>query len=404
MVHYDPFMEEILDDPFPLYKRLRDEAPAYFVEKHDCWALSRFEDVWNVSQNAKTFQSGEGPGSSLFLADLPEAVRTEWDERPPTASIFTMNPPDHVRLRKALAPQFTKRSTAKLEAFIRENVRENLAAALPTGKCDVLTDVGLKLSVQVTCKIIGLPVEDGELLAGITRRYFSREPGTHGMPESAIAAAMELDEYLLRAVAARRRSGVNNGDILDAFMAFEQDGRRYSDTEIASHYVTLVVGGTETLPKVAAGGLLQLYRRPEQRARLIAEPSLIPDAFEEILRYEMPTQFLTRIVARDVELHGEKLREGQGVMLLYRAANRDEREFPDPETFDIARKPRRILTFGHGHHVCMGQHVARLEGRVLLEEVLASMPDYVVREEDIVPARSEFVAGYIEMPIEFKPS
>lgn len=133
------------------------------------------------------------------------------------------------------------------------------------------------------------------------------------------------------------------------------------------------------------------------------DPNLIPDAFTEILRYEMPTQFLTRTLARDMELRGQKLRRGQGVLLLYRSANRDEREFDAPDCFDVRRRPCRILSFGHGGHVCLGQHAARLEGRILLEELLRAVPDYRVLEEDVVPARSEFVAGYLEMPIVFEP-
>jgi cytochrome P450 len=169
------------------------------------------------------------------------------------------------------------------------------------------------------------------------------------------------------------------------------------------HLMTLVTGGTETLPKVFAGGILQLYRHPGQRAELVADPGLFPVAFTEIARTEMPTNFLTRTVAKDLVLRGRQLRAGQGVMLLYRSANRDEREFPEPDRFDIHRRAPRTLSFGHGTHVCLGQHVARLEARIMLEELLRRAPDYAVLEDQVVPARSEFVAGYLAMPIAFAP-
>jgi len=224
------------------------------------------------------------------------------------------------------------------------------------------------------------------------------------MPPDAIAAMVELHEYLHAAIAERRRSGrTDTEDALGAFLRASVDGRPFDDQELAGQLMTLVVGGTETLPKVFAGGVLQLARHPDQRAALVSDPTRIKPAFEEIARYEMPTQFLTRSVKQDIELRGEKLRAGQGVLLLYRSANRDEREFVEPDRFDIARGPSRILSFGHGTHVCLGQHAARLEARIMYEELLAAVPEYEVPEETVVRAHSEFVDGYLAMPIVFEP-
>lgn len=413
MLEYDPFSDQILDDPFPVYRQLRDEQPAYFLEEHDCWALSRFEDVWMASQSPQLFKNGGGPGAALIMRsqlsdEMLEAMsqasqgQANLDDAE-YSSIHGMNPPDHTKLRKFLTPHFTKQSVAKLEPMMRKIVTENLAAALPTGRLDVLSDLGLRLSVQVACEIIGLPAEDGPSLSKIVQRYFGREQGYRGMPPDAIAAAGELRAYLVDAIRSRRASTAEHGDVFDRYLSFELDGQPFDDERLAGHLTTLVVGATETLPKVVAGGVLQLHRHPDQRAALIDDPSAINDAFTEILRYEMPTQFLTRIVAQDTELHGQTLREGQGLMLLYRSANRDDREFEAPDTFDIDRKPKRILSFGHGTHVCLGQHAARLEAKVLFEEILAAVPDYAVVEDEVVPARSEFVAGYTAMPIVFAP-
>ncbi len=393
MVEYDPFSDQILDDPFPVYRQLRDEAPVYYVEGLNSWALSRFEDIWNAGADPTTFSS---PGPDPQTPDSP-------DETLVGGSIFSLNPPTHTVVRKLLAPKFRPGGVKHLEPAIRRVVTDCIARVLPTGRCDVIGDLGLQLSVKVACLIIGLPLEDADHLAGIVKRFFYREPGVRGMAPDALAAAGELAAYLIDQANERKRSGHDRDDVLDRYCQLEIDGVPLPDEVLGGHLVTLVAGGTETLPKVIAGGVLQLHRHKDQRAELVANPGLIPDAFMEIVRYEMPTQFLTRRVAKDVELRGEKLRKGQGVMFLYRSANRDEREFDEPDRFDIHRRAPRIMSFGHGTHLCIGQHAARLEARVLLEELLTHMPEYDLDESQVVPARSEFVAGYLEMPITFTP-
>jgi len=397
LVDYDPFSEAILDDPFPVYRALREQSPVHYLPKYDCWALSRFEDVWAAGQDPVSFRS---PGPNLLSFELPEGMAPEFSER---SSIFGMNPPAHTELRRTFARHFTPGALRGLEAPAREVVRGALDRVLPTGRCDVIGDLAAQLSVRIACRIIGLPLADSDLLVGIVRRFFGREPEVRGMPPSAMQAALELREYLAEAVNERRRQGVGDRDVLDALLGARIEGIPFSDDELAGQLTTLVVGGTETLPKVFAGGILQLSRHPEQRRALCEDPSRIPDAFQEIARYEMPTNFLTRTLGRDVEVRGEMLREGQGVLFLFRSANRDAEEFADPDRFDIHRRPPRILSFGQGTHLCLGQHAARLEARVAYEELLARIPDFEVIEEEVVPARSEFVAGYLEMPIRFEP-
>ena len=397
MVDYDPFSEAILDDPFPVYRALRERSPVHYLPKYDCWALSRFEDIWAAGQDPMSFRS---PGPNLLSFELPEGMLPEFSDR---ASIFAMNPPDHTELRRHLTRHFTPGAVRGLEASAREVVRNALERVLPTGRCDVIGDLAGQLSVRIACMLVGLPVADGDRLVEIVRRFFAREPGVQGMPPSAMHAALELREYLLDAINDRRRSGIGDRDILDMFLSARIADRPFSDEELTGQLTTLVVGGTETLPKVFAGGVLQLSRHPDQRRALANDPSRIPDAFQEIARYEMPTNFLTRTLGRDLEMRGQKLREGQGVLFLFRSANRDAEEFPDPDRFDIHRRPPRILSFGQGTHLCLGQHAARLEARVAYEELLARIPDFEVNEAEVVPARSEFVAGYLEMPIQFEP-
>ena len=402
---YDPFSAEILDDPHPVYRRLREEAPVYWLEEYDSWALSRFDDIWDGSQDPGTYRSGDGPGLQILRREMPpemaEFAETAFaDER---ESLFSMNPPGHTGLRSQISGFFTPGRIRKMEAGIREYVRECVQKMLPQGRADVIDDLASRLAVRVTCMVAGLPLEDADFLRGIVARYFARQPEVQGMPPDAFAAMLELRTYLEAAVADKRAGRNDRQGVLAALCGAEVDGQPLTDSQVGAQLSTLVVGGTETLPKVFAGGILQLARHPDQRALLVKEPGRIPDAFTEIARMEMPTNFLARTLARDVSLHGEKLREGHGVLFLYRSANRDPREFPDPDRFDVDRRPPRILSFGHGTHVCLGQWVARLEGRVMLEELLREIPDYQVDEEAVVPARSDFVAGYLEMPITFEP-
>lgn len=398
MVDYDPFSEVMKDDPFPVYARLRAESPVHWLERFDCWALSRFEDVWNAGQQPDLYPS-PGPTLHTIVAGPSAEEGTE------PQSIFGLNPPVHTQLRKGLLRVYSPRGVARWEDHVRKTARSCLEEARSSGKLDVVQDLGLRVSAEVACLLIGLPVEDASRLASIVRRVFTRVPGIEGAPPDAMEASLELHAYLRDAVESRQRNGKRGDapDALDYYLEFRPSGAELDSVALANHLGILVVGGTETLPKVFAGGIIQLHRNPEQRAALVRDPSLLPAAITEIARYEMPTQFLTRRVGKDHELRGQKIRAGQGVLFLYRAANRDEAEFPDADRFDIHRNPPRILSFGQGTHVCLGQHAARLEARVMYEELLASAPDYVLDEDEIVPERSEFVAGYVSVPIRLAP-
>ena len=400
-MHYDPFDEVMRTDPLPVYAQLRAESPVHYVERLDAWALSLFEDVWNTGQDNEHFDQ---PGPSFQDVDSDAEKPPVFEGDVTRRSIFSMNPPQHTQLRKAMASHFTPGSVKKFEPELRAMVRDLLAKTLPTGRMDVIADLAAQISVQVACKIIGLPTSDGPRLVQIVKRYFAREPGVPGMSPDALAAAMELHAYLIEATVARRKEAARD-DVLGIMMSQHFDnGGPFDDEEMAGQLMTLVVGGTETLPKVFAGGVLQLARHPDQRAALVADLTKLPRAFQEIARYEMPTNFLTRKVRKDTEIRGQKVREGQGILLLYRSANRDANEFENPDTFDITRGAPRILSFGHGTHVCLGQHAAKLEARIMYEELLAALPEYEVREDEVVPARSEFVDGYLSLPIHFAPT
>jgi len=390
MLDYDPFAPAVMDDPQPVYRRLRDEAPAYFLPKYDAWALSRFADVWECSAH---------PAFSAAKGTTPSQVLTK--VQPVTPMLNLMDPPEHTQLRNRLRAVFMPKPVATLEAPAREIARACLDAALAKGELDVIGEFTGLLSVRITCRSIGLPIEDADGLADLVNRFFAREPGVDGMTADGLAAAQEMIDYGVALVRARRAAGHPDQDAVDMFCTAEIGGRPLADEEIASHLSMLVIGGSETFPKTFANAVLRLAEHPDQRAAVAADPSLVPHAYQESLRYDMPTQFLCRTLVADVELHGQTLRAGQGAMFLYASANHDEREFPDPERFDVQRRARRILSFGAGTHTCLGLHVARLEGRVCLEELLARIPEYDVDLARAERVRTEFVQGFAALPIVF---
>jgi len=390
MIRYSPFLPEVIEDPYPIYRRLREEAPVYYLEDFDGWALSRFEDNWRATEDPQTFSSTGGTTAAQALSKV----------EPPVPSVNQLDPPDHTRLRQAIRAPFARAQVAALEPEVRAFVRRCLDRAAATGEIDAVRELADPLAAFVACELLDLPQQDAPRLVAWVHRYTRNEPGDLGRSADALAAAREMNEYLAEHAQRWRRRPGRPESVVAAFLAFELAGRPLTDLEIASHMQTLVIGGTDTTPKGIGAALLRLHQHPEQRARLASEPKRIPAAFSEVLRYDTPTQFMARSVARDVELHGQKLRAGQGVLLLFAAANRDEREFAEPDRFDINRNPRRILSFGHGAHVCLGAHVARLEGRVVLEEILARFPAYGLDEARLVRRRADQIQGLVSLPIQ----
>ena len=388
LLRYSPFLPEVMRDPFPFYRRLRNEAPAYPLEEYDAWALSRFEDVWRATEDAETFVTAGGTTAAQALSNV----------EPPVPSINQMDGEVHTRLRKAIRGVFSRASAHALEPLVRSEIRKRLELARERGEIDAVRDLADPVAAIVACRLLSLPDEAGPLLVGWVHRYTQNSPGDEGRSPDALAAAMEMNAYLAERVALRRR-GLGEPGVADIFIAHELGGRKLADLEIASHMQTLVIGGTDTTPKVISAALLRLHRAPGQRADLAAHPEAIPGAFVEALRIDMPTQFMARTLARETTIHGQRLRPGQGVLFLYASANRDEREYADPDRFDARRKARRHLGFGHAAHVCIGAHVAALEGRVVLEEILAAAPDYRIDESRIGWRSADQLRGMTSLPL-----
>ena len=358
MALYHPFDESLWDEPFDAYRRLRDEAPAHYVDDVNCWFVSRFADVWNLEQDQRPFTSEFGTTSTHLLTH----------QTPTSPSLSSLDGAEHRPVRAYFNPFFKPGAVGALEPRVRALAEEAVDAAVARGGGDAVADLGGWLSVRVVCLLLGLPLEDADRVMGWVNGFFERVPGKRGSTERGIQAAKDLGVYLFKLSRETRSTGAPEGSVLaklhDTPLA---DGEPLDDMAVAVHLNMLTIGGTETFPKVFSALLYRLWQNPEQRAACAADASLVPDAFQEALRYDMPTQMLGRTVANDLTLHGETLRKGSGVMFLWGSANRDEREFDDPDRFDIERRAPRILSFGHGQHSCLGAHVARLEGRVLLE-------------------------------------
>ena len=386
-VHYDPFSYELHDDPYPVYRRLRDEAPVWRNEEQGFWTLARHDDVLQASVDWSTFSSAEG--TTL------ERVRGEM--------IISMDPPDHTRLRRLVSRAFTPRRIAELESFIRTLTRGYLEPLARQGGADVVRDLSARLPINVISELMGLPEEHRETVREHSDRLLHREPDQRRMEAVNLDAGRDLGILVWGVVAERRRraeaaNGETGSDLIDVLI--EAD---LTDPELIGFCLLLVVAGNETVTKLVANAAIALHRFPDQRQLLLDRPDLIPNAVEETLRWDAPSQFQGRTLTRDVELHGITMPAGDFVLLLTGSANRDEREYDDPERFDVQRVIERPLGFGHGPHVCLGAALARMETRVAVEELLRLFPDFEVDESRVVRMHSSNVRGLSSVPISFTP-
>jgi cytochrome P450 len=389
-LEYDPYAYEVHEDPYPLYRRLRDEAPLYKSETFEFWALSRHSDVLGALKDFETFSNRNGV--SLDRDAFHSGADT-------TMSFLAMDPPRHTRMRGLVSRGFTPRRVTDLEPRIRELAARYLDECAERGSCDFIADFAGKLPMDVISELLGLPEADRAMLRGWADTVVHREEGVTGLPRAAAAAALHLLQYFQSHVAERRTRP--RGDLTEALLEAEIEGDRLSEREILGFLFLMVIAGNETTTKLLANALYWLWRNPAQRDRLHADPTLVPRWVEETTRYDNSSQALARLLARDTELYGRRLHEGEKVVLLLGSANRDERAFEDPDRYDLLRNTRATLSFGHGTHFCLGAALARLEGRIALEEVWRRFPEYDVDPEGIVRVHSVNVRGFAALPIKF---
>ena len=393
-IEYDPFSDDVIHgDNHGIYKRLRDESPVHFIEPYNAFALSRFDDVWWACEG--DFVSNANGATSAHLLTRVQPV---------LPLINNMDPPEHTKLRGGLRKHFMPARVRALEPFIQSLVERLLEPFADGGTHEFVEEFAQTLAMNVGCKVIGLPIEDGDYLRDVVGRFFARVPGQAGMTEDGLVAMGEMNEYLRKVSADQRANPPAEPNAITVLREYrDADGNALSDDDIGSHLSLLLIGGTDTLPKVLANLMLRLQQNPDQRADVAANPEFAVPAFNEAVRIDMPTQNMCREVTRTVERHGVTINPGQVIVLLYTAANRDDREFPDPTAFNIHRNPPRSLGFSHGHHACIGLHVARKEGQIAVNEILKRFPKYEIDEGNLETYSTEFVKGYSAMPICFKP-
>jgi cytochrome P450 len=386
---YDPYAYEIHEDPYPTYRRLRDEAPLYRNEERGFWALSRHADVMAGFRDSERFSNAEGVSIDP-AASGPHAHRT--------MSFLAMDPPQHGRLRGLVARGFTPRRVAAMEPNIRALTRGHLDRCLEMGSFDFVGELAGKLPMDVISELVGVPKSDRAELRRLSDLLIHREEGVLDVPPAGVAAALDLVVYYAEMIAQRRAHP--GDDLVSALCQAEVEGDRLSDEEITAFLFLMVVAGNETTTKLLAHAWYWAWKNPDQRVKAFADESRIPDWVEETLRYDTSSQLLARVTTCDVELHGQVVPRGDRVVLLAGSANRDERAFADPDRFDLDRDREQagIASFGVGRHYCMGASLARLESQVVLEELVRAVRTYDIDEAGSRRVHSVNVRGFDTLP------
>jgi cytochrome P450 len=389
-VEYDPYAYEVHEDPYPIYARLREEAPAYRNEKLGFWALSRYADVLAAFRDAARFSSKHG------VSVDPDAFH---EHAHTNMSFLAMDPPRQTRMRALVSRGFTPRRVAALEPRIREMSRALISEFQEAGRCDFIADFAGRLPMDVISELVGVPEADRAELRTWADLVVHREEGVSSLPAAAIESALKLIQYFQALLADRKKRP--GDDLTGALLEAELDGDRLTDQEIIGVLFLMIIAGNETTTKLLANSLYWLWRNPDQRTLVDEDPGLIPRWVEETLRYDNSTQALARLLLEDVELHGQTLPAGDKVVLLVGSANRDQRVFPEPDRYDLRRDTSASLAFGQGNHFCLGASLARLEGRVALEELWPRIGKFEVDPAGLERVHSVNVRGFAAFPIAF---
>lgn len=368
---------------------MRDEAPCYWNDELRFWALSRFEDVQEAFRNTDLYSSA---GGIALENRRPIGQSMGFDQ------MIEFDPPDHTVLRKLVSRVFTTRTVAKMEDEIRAIFTKYLDRIVEKGSAEVVNDLTSPYPMDVISAVLGVPEADREHLRVSSDKVMERNDGVLEIPPEAAEGMMGLVSYFMDDLP-KRKAGEGSGLIND-LVGFEVDGRALTDEELLGFCVLFVIAGHETTTKMVANVLELLSRHPDQQSALAAELELVPGAIEEVLRFHNSTQYMHRTVTRDHEMHGQQMKAGDSVLLVIGAANHDEREFgPTAEEFNIHRRPERHLAFGYGAHFCLGAALARMEGKVAVEEIFRRIPDYQVDHDAKVRFHSSNVTGWRTLPI-----
>jgi cytochrome P450 len=379
-----------LDDPYPLYRRMRDEAPLYHDEREDVWAFSRFDDVQAVSKDWETYSSQ--------IAGLSNDVDDTYQLFLPAGDLAGVDPPLHTRLRGALRLAFSPSALQRqFEPIVRRKVNDLIDGFIDDGHADFARDFARPLPGSTMFKWFGFPEADHEQLLEWFGQMLERDRGKRALPPRAIAARDQVRAYI-SALAGERRAA-RRDDLLSFLVDAEAAGQLSSD-ELLGSSMLLFIAGITTTSGLISNSLMHLDRFPDQRDLIRAEPARIPAAVEELLRFDPPIQTLARTTTRGVEAYGQVIPAGARVAQIWGSANRDERRWPDADRVDITRKAERHLAFGDGIHHCLGAPLARLEARIAFEELFRRIPTYAV-SGPIVRVGTPTDRALESLPVEF---
>ena len=361
MFSFDPYSPAIDADPFPYYKILRDEEPCHWSREGQIWILSRYADIVSAGADWKTYSSAKGN----LLSELPGRAGS---------TLGTTDPPRHDRLRGLIQHAFLKRNLEALAEPIRDIARNAAAPLAGEKRFDFIEDFSSIFTVRVLIAALGLPPGDEEAVREKAVLMVQSDPRTRGKGPEHLAAYNWMTDYAGRVIAERRANPKD--DLISHFSTAEIEGDKLEEREVLLTTTTLIMAGVESLGGFMSMLALNLADHAGAREQCVANPALLPDAVEESLRFNTSAQRFKRTLTRDVELHGKVMREGDSVALAYGSGNRDERQFPHPDNYDIARKPRGHLGFGGGVHACLGTAIARLSTKIAFEEFHKVVPDY----------------------------
>ncbi len=390
-IYYDPYDFDIDADPYPVFKRMRDEYPLYYNEKLDFYAVSRFADVESCSIDWQTFSSGRGSVLEIIRSGMVT----------PKGMFIFEDPPLHNLHRRLMARVFTARRVSVLEARMREYCAAALDPLVGSGGFDFVRDLGADLPMRVISEMLGIPEEDQVAVRDHFDEGLRIEEGRPPEDREIVTRSSDMSSFAPY-ISFRRRHPADDlmTDLIQATFVDETGVERHlDDEEVLNYAMLLAAAGNETTTKLIGWTGFLLGAHPDQRRSLVDDRDLIPGAIEEILRYEAPSPVQARYVTRDVEMHGSTMPEGSIVLMLNAAANRDDRQFDDPDRFDVRRTIDHHVTFGFGLHFCMGAALARLEGRVALEEVLARFPDWEVDHAGAERVHTTTVRGWHRLPV-----
>ncbi|HMO95580.1 MAG TPA: cytochrome P450 [Tepidiformaceae bacterium] len=413
----DLFMRNEAHD---ILKVLRQQDPLHWNDGGDTWngfwSVTRYEDVMYISRNPELFISSKGiAGPSVKMEALANMDFAEQQQNlGGNASIITMDPPRHVKMRRLVNKGFTPRAVNAMEPEIRRITNEILDTIAKKGEADFVLEVASQLPLAVICGMMGIEQKDWPLMFDLTNKvlgggdpeYQTDVPEEErGTPEAARQTAMLGFGTMLgyfRDVLEDRRANPREDDLVSILLEAEVDGEKLTEADILAFCFLLIVAGNETTRNAISGGLQVLSEHPEQKAKLLANPELMDSAVEEILRWTSPLHHMSRTATADVELRGKTIREGDRVIMWYLSVNRDEDIFDDPYTFDITRTPNDHLAFGIGEHFCLGAGFARKELRVMFEELFRRFPD-IEMSGPPERLRSNFINGIKHLPVRFTP-